>query len=205
MFQEDNKIIDKSKTICHSGGAIGSDLYWEKCCKEYKIPTKHYSYKTTYHNSINKVEISDDDFKDGIVKVKLANKTLNRYGIEKYVNLLARNWVQVKESSVIIAIGEIVKANTKSKKGYLSKSKSTTVGGGTGWAVQMGIDKGISIYVFDQYKDKWFKYSYNIEDFIEYKETPTINDENFAGIGTREINAKGEQAIKDVLKKTFIQ
>ena len=61
MFQEDNKIIDKSKTICHSGGAIGSDLYWEKCCKEYKIPTKHYSYKTTYHNSINKVEISDDE------------------------------------------------------------------------------------------------------------------------------------------------
>lgn len=203
MFPEDIKEVDKTKVVCHSGGAIGSDQYWEKCCKDYNIITKHYSYKTPMHTSVNKVEISEDDFNEGIEKVKKANKTLNRYGITKYINLLARNWVQVKESSQIIAIGEIVKANTKSKKGYLSKSNSTTVSGGTGWAVQMGIDKGIAVYVFDQYKNKWFKYSYSIEDFIEYNNTPILTDENFAGIGTREINEKGEQAIKDVLKKTF--
>ncbi len=204
MMDFDKKpTIDKESMICHSGGAVGSDTIWSNSCKGYNIPTRAYSYKTPSHTSGDKVEISDFDFTEGVDMVKKANKSLNRYGISKYINLLSRNWSQVKYSDQLFAIGELVKANSKSKKGYLSKSKYTTVSGGTGWAVQMAIDKGISIYVYEQNVSKWFTYSYSIEDFIEYKQTPIINFNNFAGVGTREINDRGEKAINDVLKETF--
>ena len=84
--------IDKTKLTLHTGGALGSDSYFEKLSIEYGISVRAYSYKTKYHNSPNKVEISEEDYLDGVSEVNRANKFLNRWGIHKYMNLLARNW-----------------------------------------------------------------------------------------------------------------
>jgi hypothetical protein len=194
--------IDLAKITCHSGGAPGSDTYWEKMGEKVGIKVKAYSYKTKYHTSPNKVEISEDDYQEGIIQVNRANHWLNRYGIHKYMNLLARNWAQVKYSKQIIAIGTIVNPGEKSSKGYRSNAKYQSVDGGTGYAVQMGIDNLKEVYVFDQVKEKWFRWSYSSMSFIETT-CPKILAQDFAGIGTREINVAGINAIKDVYKKTF--
>jgi len=65
-FFENIKPIDLSMAICHSGGADGADTYFEKIGEEYGIITKAYSYKTPKHNSPNKVEISEEDYLEGI-------------------------------------------------------------------------------------------------------------------------------------------
>ena len=119
------------------------------------------------------------------------------------MSLLARNWAQVKYSKQVFAIGSIVKAGKNSTKGYKNKSKYDVVDGGTGYAVQMAINHEIGVYVFDQDKDKWFRWSYTSLRFIEMKETPKITEQNFAGIGTRELLANGEVAIRSVYEKTF--
>ena len=75
--------------ICHSGGARGSDTYWEEIGKKYNVITKAYSYKTPSHNSSSKIEISDLDYNEGINEIKLANKFLLRPGIHKYMNYLS--------------------------------------------------------------------------------------------------------------------
>lgn len=195
--------IDLSNITCHSGGAEGSDTYWENIGKKYGVKTKAYSYKTEYHKSDNKVEISEDDYNEGIKMVTIANKTLNRYGIAKYMNLLARNWAQVKYSTDIFAIGSIIKNGSKNKKGYYNKSGYDIIDGGTGYAVQMGIDNGKSVWVFEQDLDKWFRWSYTSLSFVETK-VPKINTENFAGIGTREIQPNGIKAIQEVYNLTFL-
>lgn len=199
-FGEDK--IDLCNITCHSGGAEGSDTYWEKIGEKYGVKTNAYSYKTKYHNSSNKKEISDDDYNEGIKMVNIANKTLNRYGISKYMNLLARNWAQVKYSTDIFAIGTIIKNGAKNKKGYYNRSGYDIVDGGTGYAVQMAIDNKKSIYIFDQDMNKWFRWSYTSLSFIE-TEVPKINTENFAGIGTREIKPNGVKAIEEVYNLTF--
>ena len=43
--------IDKTKLTLHTGGALGSDSYFEKLSIEYGISVRAYSYKTKYHNS----------------------------------------------------------------------------------------------------------------------------------------------------------
>jgi hypothetical protein len=199
----DKKPIDKTKVVCHSGGAPGSDTVWENKGSLFGVTTKAYSYKTKSHQSENKVEISDDDYKEGIIEVNKANKWLNRYGIHKYMNLLARNWAQVKYSEQIFAIGTIIKPGEKNTKGYYNKGKYEIVDGGTGWAILMSINNKREIYVFDQLKLKWFRWSYTTMSFIQLNDTPIITTQNFAGIGTRQITQDGVQAIEDVYLKTF--
>jgi hypothetical protein len=198
----DNKDLDLNNIVCHSGGALGSDTEWEIIGQGFGVKTRAYSHKTPLHQSPNKVEISEDDYKEGVLEVNKANKWLNRYGIHKYMDLLARNWTQVKYSDEIIAIGTIVRKGEKNSKGYYNKGKYDMVDGGTGYAVTMGINHQKEVYVFDQVRDKWFRWSYSSLRYVECK-CPKITHQNFAGIGTREIKSNGIQAIKDVYNKTF--
>ena len=119
---------DLSKATCHSGGADGSDTIFENESAIYGTKTKAYSYKTDYHKSPNKVEISEEEFQEGIEKVNKANHTLNRYGIKKYMNLIARDWSQIKHSDQVFAIGNIVGAGVKGKR-YYNHSKYEVVDG----------------------------------------------------------------------------
>jgi hypothetical protein len=199
----ENPKLQLDNITCHSGGALGSDTYWENIGESYGVKTKAYSYKTNYHTSKNKVEISDNDYKDGIDEINKANKVLGRYGISKYMNLLARNWSQVKYSQQIFAIGFIVEPGGKTPKGYYSKSKFQSVDGGTGYAVQMAINNKKEVYVFEQNVKSWFRWSYSSHTFVKLENTPSISCQNFAGIGTREITTDGIEAIKNVYSLTF--
>lgn len=198
-----SKPLKLDNITCHSGGAKGSDFYFESIGEEFGVKTRAYSYKTKYHTTPNKVEISDHDYDEGVNEVNRANKSLGRFGISKYMKLLARNWSQVKYSKQIFAIGAIVPAGKKNSRGYYSKSKYETVDGGTGYAVQMAVNNEKEVYVFEQVLDKWFRWSYNSLRFVELKDVPKITDQNFAGIGTREIKPNGIKAIRDVYEKTF--
>jgi len=69
----------------------------------------------------------------------------------------------------------------------------------------MAINNNKDVYVFDQVKEKWFRWSANSMTFIELKSCPKIASQNFAGIGTRQINEAGIRAIREVYKTTFKQ
>lgn len=198
-----NTPIRLDRLVCHSGGASGADTYWETIGDNYGVKTKAYSYKTKYHTTENKVEISDTDYEEGVKEITKANRVLSRYGIHKFMNLLARNWSQVKYSDEVFAIGTIVESGKKGSKGFYNKSEFQVVDGGTGYAVQMAINNGKFVYVFDQDKDKWFRWSYTSLKFIEVIKPLKISYENFAGIGTREIKPNGIKAIEEIYKLTF--
>lgn len=198
-----NTPIRLNRLVCHSGGADGADTYWETIGDNYGVKTKAYSYKTKYHTTDNKVEISDTDYEEGVKEITKANRVLSRYGIHKFMNLLARNWSQVKYSDEVFAIGTIVEPGKKGAKGFYNKSDFQVVDGGTGYAVQMAINNGKFVYVFDQDKDKWFRWSYTSLKFIEVTKPLKISYENFAGIGTREIKPNGIKAIEEIYKLTF--
>ena len=197
------KPLKKDRMVCHSGGAVGADSIYEKLCEEFGIKVYAYSYKTKSHESPNKIEISEAEYKEGIHEINRANKMLNRFGIYKYLSLLARNWAQVKYSRQIFAVGMIVKPGCKDNKGYYNRGKYEIVAGGTGYCVMMGILNERDVYVFEQNLNKWFRWSYNSLRFIEVKGDVKITEHNFAGIGTREINPDGIKAIRNLFEKTF--
>lgn len=189
-FNQQSMAQSQSNTYTnHSGGAIGSDSYWGEIGKKYGVESKHY-YRDGSKTPAGNTPVSDSVLKEADNHLEEANKTLNRRfpTTNEYVNnLLRRNWQQVKNSDAIFAVSTIASDNT--------------VNGGTGWAVQMAIDNGKPVHAFDQNKGKWFEYNYSTKSWNE-TDTPTLT-QNFAGIGTRELNETGEKAIEEVYKKTF--
>lgn len=176
--------------LCNSGGAHGADTVFENECLKNNIPVIAWSFKEHNTKSLNKKVLTKDELDEGFEHVKEANKSLKRniYGMSVYIkNLLSRNWFQVKYSDTIYAIAAI-------------QNNMKIVQGGTGWACQKAIDNNKEIYVFDQLKNNWFKYNYSNELFEIYNDTPELVD-RFAGIGTREINENGINAIKKLFEK----
>jgi hypothetical protein len=134
----------------------------------------------------------DGELEKMIEDVLKANETLKRdpsNQVQYVKNLLSRNWFQVKNSDAVFAIGKMI--NMK------------LIDGGTGWAVQMAIDSKKQIFVFDQKFNRWNKFNYNKMEFDRFCEVPTLT-ENFAGIGTREINPWGVAAIQQIYKENII-
>jgi hypothetical protein len=177
--------IPASQYYNHSGGALGADSEWDNIGRQFGvIHHYHYWYGTKNPKSKDDDEITKEEFNEGKQKVLEANRTLKRKP-EAYMNKLARNWMQVANASTVFAITSLV--------------SPTEAKGGTGWAVQMAIDNDVPVFVFDQTKESWF--AWNGQKFVSTG-TPRLT-QNFAGIGTREINAAGLKAIKDVYERTF--
>jgi hypothetical protein len=189
------EVNQQQQFVNHSGGADGSDSYWGKVGEKYGVKQNHY-----YHNKKTpkgNIRQSEEDYKEGYDKAKKAAENMGRTWIEQYADLQARNWNQVKYSDAIFAIGHLVKPGEKNKKGFIVKA--VQVDGGTGYAVQMAITENKPVYVFDQERNRWFKH---IDGKWSESDVPTLT-QNFAGIGTRELNDNGKKAIEDVYAKTF--
>lgn len=181
--------MNKTDYVLHSGGALGSDITWEIIGRRFGLTEFNHYFIEGYKTPKGNASVVISDKLKGIIDddLKRANKTLKRkYPTSSaYVNsLLRRNWFQVNKSEAIFAI---------------SKIEDGLVSGGTGWASQMAIDKGMPVFVYCQKSKLW--YSREGGRWIE-SGIPKLT-RNFAGIGTREISEEGIKAIEDVYLETF--
>lgn len=166
-------------------------MAWETEGEKYGVHTIAYSFKGHNQKGKHPKILTGEELDEGFSHVMIANRALKRYpqGQSTYVkSLLARNWFQVKNADAIFAIGKF--------------DSETVVSGGTGWAVQMAIDSDKPVYVFDQEAGLWTSFIYPLGIFSPYGE-PLKLTENFAGIGTRDLNESGLLAVEEVYRETF--
>lgn len=177
---------------CNTGGAVGADQAWERICNHYGWEVWIFSFLThaLYKNIKGKIlTLSERELIPYDEHIYEANKTLKRsYPTRhRYVNnLLRRNWAIVQHVNQVLAVG------------VLNKER-TMVQGGTGWGVQMGINRGVQVFVFDQEIGQWFAWVETLGRFEPGFEgqSPPMAD-HFAGIGTRQINRAGIRAIREI-------
>lgn len=192
----------KGEFTIHSGGADGADTVWAEAADAAGIRTIGHSYKG--HDTLASVKargfkgerpeletrniISEEDLKLADKFLEKAAKGLNeRFDPSvPWVNMFRRNYYQVRDSDAVIAIAEL-------KPGMRKTS------GGTRWAVQMGIDKGVPTYVFDQNKKAWFKWTGKVFEEIEFP--PAFK--NFAGVGSRDLKESGRDAIRKYVDSLY--
>ena len=191
--------------INHSGGAEGSDTEWELIGEKYGVITKAYSFEGHKTQSKNRVILTLDELEKAAQHLVKANKKLKRCfpPQSRYIKaLLLRNYYQVKNSELILAIGYFDMTVDDIKDG-IDKLKPFNLKGGTAWAVQMAIDMRKGIHIFDSTLNNWYYYNYATNMYDKYLGTPNIAVENFAGIGTRDITPLGIKAISNVYERTF--
>ncbi len=182
QLSKETESPNQDKYVNHSGGAVGSDSYWGAIGEKYGVVSEYYYYSNKTPNDNH--QITQEQFEEGKQHILKANETLHRRP-DAYMNLLSRNYAQVKNSDAIFAVGHL---------------KNGIVDGGTGWAVQMAIDDNKPVYVYDQVRKQWFS---NLNgQWQVFSGIPKLT-KNFAGIGTRELNQDGKDAIKQVYENTF--
>lgn len=182
----------------HSGGALGADTQWDVIGREYGV-VNHVHYWMNNKTPNGNQEISKEDMIEGQQKVTKAARDMGRIEPSHQVRdeRLIRNWSQVKYSDAVFAITSLLEEGAEMN--YGKKAKIRQGNGGTGYAVQMAINEGKPVYLYDQSKNQWYK---NINGIWETSEVPKLT-KNFAGIGTREINESGKEAIRSVYSNTF--
>lgn len=206
--KEQRSQITPDQFSLFSGGAPGSDTYWGQVANAYGLENiKHYRPEDLTEENRNKATeeiIQANKFLGRVFPMLPREATENRKERTQeqadYQNdLILRNALQASAADAIFAIGTI-KGNPTSD-GIIHKSQ---VEGGTAWAVQVGINQGKPVYVFDQVRNKWYKNEGTAENrrFVPIQEAPKLTN-RFAGIGTRSLNSNGKQAIKDVFAETF--
>lgn len=177
------------KYTCYSGGANGSDTIFENEAIKKGFDVVAFSFDGHDTDSKNRLILSPKQLKDGYEHIKIANIRLNRNisNLSSYVkNLISRDWFQVKFSDTIFAIGMLDDINN--------------VCGGTGYAISCAIDNKKPIFLFEQTANQWYYYDYDSESFEIYEDIPKLT-EKFAGIGTRDINTNGINAIKKLFRE----
>jgi hypothetical protein len=186
--------MNKDEFVIHSGGALGADTFFGEIGASLGFNnTKHYyfeGFKTPNGNTPLSLELVDEA-KPFVVQ---ASKALGRKfpTSKEYVDmLLLRNYFQVKNSTMVVAIGNL----TDNKE---------FVEGGTGWAVEMAWAQGKETYVYDLRTGSWY-FRHFWKNFKKVHGVPEISV-HFAGIGTRELTrVQAEAIIRPLFEKAIIE
>ena len=218
------KNINPKDFTNHSGGANGVDIDGDIIGREFGV-TNHIHYYTGTKSSLNSPygnqEVKASDITEGAKKVaQAANKMWGNningkivpysYSTMKDPRLI-RNWSQVKYSEGIYAVaplglnGDAWREDVKSGKDNPRVLLKDGVQGGTGYAVEMGIQNGNKVYVFNtqensKYDIGWYQV---VNEVYKKLLVPPILTKNFAIIGSRDNSEIGKKAIRDIYEKTF--
>lgn len=205
--EEPMEIPEGEKYTIVTGGAKGADAYAERlalayeCKVEIKIGPNH-----PRANCISPIVPVYADLLQSQRAAIQARKALKRnveVGKGGYFDeLLIRNYFIAKESYVLYAFG------------YLQSNK-TQVEGGTGWTVQLGVDMGKKVYLFDLTENKWYEFIYfqlekgsyvKIFQFQPLKSDCKLTLNHKAGIvGSRNFTETGKKEMRALFQRTFLR
>ena len=196
-----------------SGGAKGADTEWGKVAEEFGVGSagveEGYGIRHIRANEMTPAHIEEAHphvmKAGGSLSRTYPMKPHSKRSPEKteYANnLLRRNYFQVKNADAVFAVGNLVTDRIGARKELgaypLTEVRGLEAKGGTGWAVQMAIDQGKPVYLFDQSSGKWYTGDNHSRRVVR---TPRLTP-RFAGVGTRDLSKRGKEAIKDVFVRS---
>lgn len=167
--------VSPETALFYSGGAVGSDTEWGNVAQKYGFDMIHYTVDDYDKLSHDDKESIEKQYKEVVERLSRKQLDANSYSGK----LVRRDILQANSADSILAIGRL-------KNGH--------VDGGTAYATERGIIRGIPVYLFDQDDNHWK--IYDGEKFINC-EQPNLT-RHAALIGTRQITDTGKRAIQNV-------
>lgn len=169
-------IVTTETALFYSGGAVGSDTEWGNIAQKYGFDMIHYTVDDYDKLSSDDKESIEKQYKEVVERLSRKQLSADSYSGK----LVRRDMLQANSADSILAIGRL--------------GKNGHVDGGTAYATERGIIRGIPVYLFDQDDNHWK--TYDGEKFINC-EQPNLT-RHAALIGTRQITDAGKRAIQNV-------
>lgn len=173
-----NTTVNPGTAQFYSGGAVGSDTEWGNIAQKYGFSITHYTVNDYDKLSRDDKESVEKQYKEVVERLSRRQLDANSYSGK----LVRRDMLQANSADSILAIGRL--------------GKNGHVDGGTAYATERGIIRGIPVYLFDQNDNHWK--TYDGEKFVDC-EQPSLT-QHAALIGTRQITDDGKRAIQNVFE-----
>lgn len=178
--------------ILFSGGAAGAEAEFGACAERYGVEEVNFTFEG--HPMVRRRGVrvlNHEELLAGDVSLAYVSKLMHRRYTDAATirKVLQSLWYQVNSGQEIYVIGVIL--------------DDDTVRGGTGWGAEFAKLCNKPLYVFDQDKNGWFRWSGEKWEQAGGSDAPVITHPHFTGTGTRNISPAGKQAIEDLFKRSF--
>jgi hypothetical protein len=178
-----------SAYVLLSGGAPGAESAFGQCAEAWGLREENYTFPGHKRaRSRGLVVLSEAELEQGHVsQVYLKTQMHRDYSDMATINKVLQSiWHQVNTASEVFVVGTI--------------NADATVQGGTGWAAELGRHWRKRVFIYDQGKNVWFRWS---NDSWNIEKEPCITGARFTGTGTRDLTDQGREAIRALFERSF--
>ena len=183
--------MKSSDCILFSGGAAGAEAFFGECAERHGIEEVNFTFdghQIVRHRGVR--VLNHEELLAGDVSLEYVSRLMDR----RYSNaptlrkILQTLWYQVNYGQEIYVVGTIL--------------ENQTVRGGTGWGAEFSKLCNKPLWVFDQDRDSWFRWSGSAWTPATGDAAPTITHPHFTGTGTRNLLDNGRKAITELFERS---
>lgn len=178
-----------SDCILFSGGAPGAEAAFGVCAERHGVEEVNFTFdghSIERHRGVRM--LNHEELLAGDVSLAYVSQLMHRRYTEGPVirKVLQTLWYQVNNGQEIYVIGTIL--------------DDGTVRGGTGWGAEFAKLCNKPLWVFDQEKDGWSRWS---GEGWDRSDAPRVTHPHFTGTGTRHLQPTGRAAIEALFAASF--
>jgi hypothetical protein len=184
--------MNPTDCILFSGGAAGAEAEFGACAERHGVEEVNFTFEG--HRIVRQRGVrvlNHEELLAGDVSLAYVSRLMHRRYTDTATirKVLQTLWYQVNSGQEIYVIGVIL--------------DDQTVRGGTGWGAEFAKLCNKPLYVFDQEKNGWFRWTGDEWQPAEGADAPVISHPHFTGTGTRNITAAGKAAIESLFTRSF--
>jgi hypothetical protein len=176
--------------ILFSGGAKGAEAAFGACAAKFGVEEVHFTFDGHPIERQRGVRVlNHEELQAGDVSLAYVSKLMHRrYADAPTIRkVLQTLWYQVNSGQEIYVVGAIL--------------SDDTVRGGTGWGAEFAKLCNKPLFVFDQDRDGWFRWTG--DEWEALGEGPIVRHPHFTGTGTRTLQPNAKQAIDELFTRSF--
>jgi hypothetical protein len=183
--------MNRADSILFSGGAPGAEAAFGACAERHGVEEVNFTFEGHKIERRRGVRVlNHEELQNGDVSLEYVARLLNRRytdspAIRKVLQTL---WYQVNNGQEIYVVGTIL--------------EDQTVRGGTGWGAEFAKLCNKPLFVFDQEKSGWFRWTGDDWSAVAGA-GPVVTHAHFTGTGTRMVRDNGRRAIEELFKRSF--
>jgi hypothetical protein len=181
--------MTREDCILFSGAAGGAEAEFGAAAERHGIEEVNFTFEGHRDARQRGIRVlTHAELAHGDVSLTYVSKLMHRRypDTAMFKKVLQSIWHQVNNGQEIWVVGAI--------------QPDGTVKGGTGWGAEFAKICNKPLFVFDQDKNGWFRWTGDAFDAVK---DPTIKHQHFAGTGTRFVKDNGRAAIQALFDRSF--
>jgi hypothetical protein len=183
--------VTPSDCILFSGGAAGAEAEFGSRAERHGVEEVNFTFAGHQIARDRGIRmLNHEELLTGDVSLEYVSRLMRRRYAEGPTlrKVLQTLWYQVNSGQEVYVIGTI--------------QHDDTVRGGTGWGAEFAKLCNKPLYVFDQTRDDWFRWSGSAWQSAG-DAPPVITHMHFTGTGTRTLEENGRRAIATLFERSF--